>query len=65
MEQFAKALGIEPERFTEYCVYQVREAIKRHPELGALCYKSVMAEASRLDSFSGPRPGHSTSTDAL
>ena len=53
MEVFAQALGIEPERFLEYRAHQVREAVKRHPELGELVYETVMAEAAILDSVSG------------
>jgi hypothetical protein len=49
IEAMAIALGVSPEYFVEYRAWQVREGLKRRPELADQVYEKLMASFAAAD----------------
>jgi hypothetical protein len=57
IEAMANVLGVAPEYFVEYRAWQVREGLKRHPELADEVYEKLMDSFAKLDESEGPKRG--------
>jgi hypothetical protein len=53
IELMADALGVPPETFFEYQVYQIAAALSAHPELCPSVYDTVLTRAAALDMSKG------------
>ncbi len=65
IEKMAAILGVPPEHFLEYRVWQIQEGLRRHPEVANEVYEMLMTSFELLDSKSevsrkpARRPRHS------
>jgi len=49
MELMADALGVPPETFLEYQVFQITEALEAHPEICPYVYRTVLSRARIME----------------
>ena len=59
VEAMASRLGVPPDYFMEYRAWQVREGLKRHPEIADIVYDDLIIEIRARDERKGlvaPRP---------
>ena len=53
MEAMADALGVDPEYFLEYRIWQIQEGFRRHPNVADDVYQMLMASFKLLDARAG------------
>lgn len=49
MELIAESLGVPPETFLEYQVFQITEALEAHPEICPYVYRTVLTRSQIID----------------
>lgn len=55
IELMAQALGVPPETFLEYQVFQITECLEAHPEICPYIYRTVLTRARIMDELEAER----------